>query len=815
MNKFYISKIYDDYLIYIENYGFILAHKTNANTFWKKIIKSQRKLDEFNNDYNEFEETREMYNFIDGIYKVNKSLYKLASDLGKAEREEKQSNENLVQDLIEELLNIDYTKGYSKFQDIEEPEIKKWVINPEKTFKQEEETEEILDKEEFEKAKIKYNDELNDLKEQFIKLTTKAKNVVGYNKQNNEANITNNKQIMKNISELTELIDNNPILNMNLGIGNDKRNKIRGSEEIIKEFNIKRTINNNEEEIYFYNNKLRYYDELDEMKLKTLIKETYGLTILESDINAMFHAISINNKMYTNLLVFNNCLFDINSLEVFKEKEEEYFININDDINSERAKEDFNNELRKKYLSENRIGSEEKDGTIHLLNYNKDLDLTSITKVKRIPEKDINEFTPETIEEYSKKYGMTYTEKVLRQILIPKSEPENLSYFIDFLERVGSCIYGENIYKDITLYYGDGNNAKGELKIFNELLFNNMSKSIKPDDLKDNFSIPTYKNKKCIIFDEISKDSFNDLKPDLKRMVSKSGRREQRIIHSKKVAKQDNFPNIWILTNELLNINLDEKPLFRRITAIKLPNEFVDTEEELNINDNTYLVDPQIENKIKKDYIGLSWLISASIKMFKNMKEDNKRFLCYQTVEETMDIFLNTDYLTKFLTIYTEKDLNLTPDEYVTNDEIKQHYKHYMQLQGKTINEKEVTKQIGIKLKEIYGIEGKLTDEKNKNFYHKLNNRKSSYSIIIKTTEELEKQVKQKYIITDITNENKLKYFKYNDNERIVYNKIKNKCNTIELLQKELPEYNIFRIIKNLENNNFIELDEQTNLNSY
>ena len=189
--------------------------------------------------------------------------------------------------------------------------------------------------------------------------------------------------------------------------------------------------------------------------------------------------------------------------------------------------------------------------------------------------------------------------------------------------------------------------------------------------------------------------SLNDIKPMIKRVSSPESRQEQRAIYSDKNIILKNYPNMFIFSNVLLDFKLDELALFERFDFLKLPNRFV-TEKELD-KPNTYLIDRNTEEKIKKDYDGLSWLISASIKVFNHMEENGMEYRAKQTIEETMDILLNIDYLTKFIKIYTEKDESLNKMEYVTNDEIMGKYQEYMEQENHIIQEtpSELARKIG------------------------------------------------------------------------------------------------------------------------
>ena len=122
---------------------------------------------------------------------------------------------------------------------------------------------------------------------------------------------------------------------------------------------------------------------------------------------------------------------------------------------------------------------------------------------------------------------------------------------------------------------------------------------------------------------------------------------------------------LFIFANELVKIKPDAIALFDRFDFLKLPNTFV-SENELKNTPNGYLKDRNTEKKIKADIKGLSWLITAGIHSFRNMRNSNSEFLLKQTAEQTMDIMMDTDYLSKFIRLYTYEDEDLIPDEFTT-----------------------------------------------------------------------------------------------------------------------------------------------------
>ena len=371
--------------------------------------------------------------------------------------------------------------------------------------------------------------------------------------------------------------------------------------------------------------------------------------------------------------------------------------------------------------------------------------------------------------------------------------------FRDFLERLGSNIYGTNLYKVLTFYYGDGDNAKSILNLFINLIFNKLNYEIKPDDLKDGFNLENFYNRLIITIDEVGKNSFDELKEYLKQATSKYSKMEKRQIYSNKTFTLYKFPNINIYSNELLDLNpATEGALFSRIDYLKLPNKFV-TSSELDKYENTYEVVDGLEDLLKKDTDGLSWLITAGILCFKEMKNNSNRYTLKQTREQTIDIFLNADYLTKFLMVSTEYVDELPREQFTSNLDITNSYLQYMANLNKTVDTENLAKTIGIKLSKLYP---QLKNKENK--YKATGNGATMYKLKLKEPEEINKQFNQAYTINEYVTDNQLNIIDTDKKYKAVYDKIqKGKC-TISMLNKELPSINCYDIVQQLESLNLI-----------
>ena len=191
------------------------------------------------------------------------------------------------------------------------------------------------------------------------------------------------------------------------------------------------------------------------------------------------------------------------------------------------------------------------------------------------------------------------------------------------------------------------------------------------------------------------------------------------------------------------------------------------------------------------------------------MQMDGSEFILRQTTEQTMDILLDTDYLTKFIRIYTYEDDTLIPDEFTTAEEIYQRFVQYMDDNGNIIADNEITikRRIGTTIKNIYNIRGKLSDSE---MYNKKNNEIASYRVKIKSLDEVNKEFRQVYIIEEGAD---LVPVERNKDFKIIYDKINNGVNSINLLNKALPNQNNYKLVKQLVDLGLIKKTSEYNLN--
>lgn len=755
-----VADKYNLYLGYVKTRGFVFIEEKN-NTAYFNCIESDEEP---------------TLNWSDEMQVIKKIKTHLTIILKKCGIEDIHEQDNLklmaISYLMEKLHSKFESSDYIKAKDVNNKRIRDFVLNPVEQFNFY-----------LNSPPLEYDDFINEKRNIRIDLETKLNEVItlfnenkgiyGNINANSEetAPLIDEKQFIKLINKKVSNALDNPLLNIKFGNGKQKLNAIESIDYLIEEFNIKGVYRNGIETIYYFNDKLNYFETLTEEILKNIIIKNLGIKLLKSDYSQFYKSFGTTDKEYSNILVFKNILYDMDYME---------------ELNYPNC-----NYNRKDYLAPALIGYEDKNDKVHLLDYDFDFDYMSLYEVDRNPAQ------------------MTYVEKTLRKILIPKDNPNDLRMFHDYLERVGSCILGKNNYKVITLYYGDGNNGKGILKLLMELVFNRGAYPLTPKNFEDNFNLQGFSNRKVLLIDEIDKNDFKDLKPTLKRISSPEGRLEQRAMHKPDMIKLNNFPNLFIFANELINLKLDEYALFDRLDFLKLQNTFV-TKSKLNKTDNSYLVDRKTEDNIKDDIKGLSWLITASIRAFQHLLNSNTEYTLRQTAEQTMDILIDTDYLTKFILLYTYDDDSLIRDEYTSADEIYQQFKQYMDIKGHKIVDTEITikRKIGTTIKQVYNIKGSISDS---DMYYKRDNRISTYRLRLKSFDKVNEEFKQVYEINEKF-EGDLSVAFYSNASQTVYKKIQNGVNTIDLLNKDLPNQDNYKIVRELLNLTVIKKTKQKNI---
>lgn len=791
------NTIYDKsnlYLGYVKSKGYVLFHETDYNTWLYSIEEYNTDTEMFLNNWTDTD--KEIITFKDIFYKriVRDYIKKLESKINSGINYDKNTFElekdeiftEVLGTLFYQLLRAIETDNFTRLQDLNSNNntIRNFYLNPESTFNKYLDTPEPLSYHDFKAKRDTVKDELIDHANSLFTTFNKYHSIQGYRDKDHKkiGTLLDDKAVFEVINDLLNTVGfSNPIYNLNYGKGLEKVKQLKATNELISELHIKQHIKDGSTQVYYFNENLNYFQKLDKPTLQYLVPKIYGIDISKKDITAIYDNINRNDILHNNLLVFSNILFDIDMLEEFKFP----ICNYN----------------RKHYLTDNIIGTKNKDtGNIDLLTYDDTLSFVhDIATVKPLPTnedllEDMENNLP--ISEYPKKYGMTLTELTLRQILIPKDKPTDLRMFIDFLERLGSCIVKRNQFKTITFYFDEiGNTGKSALNLFIDLIFNDNSLPVKPEQFKDQFGTKEFYNKNAITVDEIIKTQFFDMLDKLKRMSSPYLKDKTRNMREESFFTINEYANLFFFVNELIPLDINKhKAVFKRFDFLKTPNIFVE-KSELKKYPNAWLENPLLYPKLRHDKEGLNWLCSAMILAYKlMMTKPQPQYTLKQTTSESIDIYLNTNELVKYLSKYTELAPPETPKtEYTTVKEIKSKFLEYLELKNTDYKTNTLDKDIGNAIRELYSI----TKDNEKQYYN--NTGGAKYRVKLKSINEVENEYKQIYEINENVSDKQLEILNYSKDNKLVYSKIQAGFNTINKLNKELRELDNYDIVKQLE----------------
>lgn len=375
----------------------------------------------------------------------------------------------------------------------------------------------------------------------------------------------------------------------------------------------------------------------------------------------------------------------------------------------------------------------------------------------------------------------TLTERTLRQILIPKDKPEDTALYIDYLERIGASFFENNIHKSITLYQGKGNNGKSILSHILKLIFREYYIGVQPKEIEsDLFTSSRVSGKHTIILDELAKKSLNTAWDIIKRYSNGLSNTTIREMYSDKADKFASYGMLFICTNVIPDLPINDNALLNRLDILILPNRFAE-----NPRENEYKIASGLEYQLENDFTGLEWLVNASIKAYKSI--NNGTFRAKQSYKETLKIIKDTDDILNYIIDYTE--LSFTSKTY--NHEILANYRAYCSEHNISLNEtdKILARDIGTALNVCYG--DKLEKELD-------NNKKRYYNIRILSKDEIKARNERTLGIDENTIPEDW-IFEDASVEKSVYKLIKeSRATTISELQREYPAENVKKIVDNL-----------------
>ena len=375
----------------------------------------------------------------------------------------------------------------------------------------------------------------------------------------------------------------------------------------------------------------------------------------------------------------------------------------------------------------------------------------------------------------------TLTERTLRQILIPKDKPEDTALYIDYLQRVGASFFENNVHKSITLYQGKGNNGKSILSHILKLIFREYYIGVQPKEIEsDLFTSSRVSGKHTIILDELAKKSLNTAWDIIKRYSNGLSNTTIREMYSDKADKFASYGMLFICTNVIPDLPINDNALLNRLDILVLPNRFAE-----NPRENEYKIASGLEYQLENDFAGLEWLVNASIKAYKSI--GNGTFRAKQGYKETLKIIKETDDILNYIIDNTE--ISFASKTY--NSEIVANYRAYCSEHNISLSEtdKILAKDIGFALTTCYG--DKLEKELD-------TNRKSYYNIRILSKDEIKARNERTLAIDEMTIPEDW-IFEDATVEKTVYKLIKeSRATTISELQREYPAENVKKIVDNL-----------------
>lgn len=303
-----------------------------------------------------------------------------------------------------------------------------------------------------------------------------------------------------------------------------------------------------------------------------------------------------------------------------------------------------------------------------------------------------------------KEYIITDTENLIlesiKKILIPRNNPNDDIRYLDFIERVGSCLNNRNKHKRGTIYYGKGNNGKGLLIVVLELLFKdrvykgNLKELFKKNS-KDNT------NKDIWIIDEIGEHDLKNYIEELKNIITPDSKgNEKKRIYEDTGFNDRNPTHVFIFTNNKPSIPINDsgKPLLERLDIIDLCNEFTTTP---NKDRNQYLIDSSIEGKIKRsEWVYIQNTFNECLKAYSEKVNNNSTGYKYplaQSYKETINIL----YAGKDLETFLNTHYRIDEENRISNKTILSDFTEYCKRR-KIEYDIDSTK-LGYKIKELFG----------------------------------------------------------------------------------------------------------------
>ena len=379
-----------------------------------------------------------------------------------------------------------------------------------------------------------------------------------------------------------------------------------------------------------------YFKLMDEGIYQILIEKEYKLHLSLNEVKRSMNSISGIEKDHSELWEFNNC----------------YYLNTN--------------------------------------NYNIEQLEPQITSRKFIYGDELLNYNPE-VKYYNE--NPTLIEKTLREILVPLNPVKENPYHIlkDFLYLLGWSLINGNQGKNIIIYYNKaGNNGKSVLGKILKCVFKEKMVMIQPSDFRDTFFNARIDDTNAIVIDEIQSTSLNGHWDLIKKIAGGEIEDNIRVMYSSQRHASKGNGTLFIMTNELPQVPMDDEALLYRLLIYELPNKFVNHPEPYS---NEIKMNPNIFKEIDDDREGLEWLINASIKCYIDTEFDRPN------INITKIILAGGNIIRKWLLYNT----SISFDNYLTNAELIEYIKDTESNIVEKYTDNQLASQIGGELKNIYG----------------------------------------------------------------------------------------------------------------
>lgn len=293
----------------------------------------------------------------------------------------------------------------------------------------------------------------------------------------------------------------------------------------------------------------------------------------------------------------------------------------------------------------------------------------------------------------------TLIEQTLREVLIPKNNPEYTKDYEDFLYFMGINLTIGNPLKTILIYFNEiGNNGKTVLGKINNIIYGRHNMKPRPSELRNEFFMSRADDTNTITFDEVQENSFSQSWDTLKNITGGADNDDRKMRSDERTISKGKG-TVIILTNHLPNIPLNDTALIYRVILIELPNQFVDEPtEDYQYKKNNYLL-----GDLEKDHEGQEWLANIIIKQAMTHKYDRP------TINETKNTLLAHNKLQQWL----NENLTISSMCTLTNQEICE------QIENTNLDiDGNIQKIVGIQLNKVFGKELTKTYYNNKRAYN-------------------------------------------------------------------------------------------------